>query len=72
MPLGPEGAQVDTCWAVETPILYKLSSYGKIPKGSDHRGEHAMMSEIYQRGPVTCSIATPDDLVYNYHSGVYR
>ena len=25
-----------------------------------------MMSEIFQRGPITCSIATPDSFVYGY------
>jgi hypothetical protein len=30
-----------------------------------------MMSEIYQRGPITCSIACPDDLTYDYRGGVY-
>lgn len=30
-----------------------------------------MMSEIMQRGPITCSIACPDDFVFNYTGGVY-
>ena len=30
-----------------------------------------MMSEIMQRGPITCSIACPDDFVWNYTGGVY-
>ena len=29
------------------------------------------MSEIMQRGPITCSIACPDDFVFNYTGGVY-
>jgi cathepsin X len=33
--------------------------------------EELMMSEIYQRGPITCSIACPDDLTYDYRGGVY-
>jgi len=33
--------------------------------------EAAMMSEIYQRGPIVCSISTPDDFVYEYRGGVY-
>lgn len=30
-----------------------------------------MMSEIIQRGPITCSIACPNDFVFNYHGGVF-
>lgn len=30
-----------------------------------------MMSEIMQRGPITCSIACPDDFIFNYTGGVY-
>ena len=30
-----------------------------------------MMSELYQRGPIVCSISTPDDFVYAYRGGVY-
>ena len=30
-----------------------------------------MMSEIIQRGPITCSIACPDDFIWNYTGGVY-
>ncbi|KAK9814553.1 hypothetical protein WJX72_007790 [[Myrmecia] bisecta] len=63
---------VDTCWAVKTPILYKLTSYGRLPNGTRTKDNvHEMMSEIYQRGPITCSITTPDDFVYKYHGGVW-
>eukprot|EP01025_Chloroclados_australasicus_P001728 TRINITY_DN104272_c0_g1_i1.p3 TRINITY_DN104272_c0_g1~~TRINITY_DN104272_c0_g1_i1.p3 ORF type:complete len:137 (+),score=33.43 TRINITY_DN104272_c0_g1_i1:3-413(+) len=30
-----------------------------------------MMSEIYQRGPITCSTASPDAFVYDYRGGIY-
>jgi hypothetical protein len=56
----------DTCWPVETPILYKLKSYGKLKHGS----ELGMMAEIRKNGPITCSIATPDDMVYDYRGGI--
>lgn len=36
----------DTCWPVETPILYKLKSYGKLKHGS----ELGMMAEIRKNG----------------------
>ena len=136
----------DTCWAVETPILYYLESFGRVGSksyevaeasaasaaaggsssssasasaaasaaaaaassgcggtASAHADAHsgassssassssassapatlppknkrgasnelAMMSELYQRGPIVCSISTPDDFVYAYRGGVY-
>lgn len=33
--------------------------------------ELGMMNEIYHRGPITCSIATPDEFTYGYRGGVY-
>eukprot|EP00775_Hariotina_reticulata_P002117 gene2117-2436_t len=65
----PKGGP-DRCWAVEKPIEYKLTAYGKIDAG-----EEAMQQEILARGPITCGIACPDSFVYHYHSsrhnGVY-
>ena len=67
MPLGPE--EVETCWAIDTPILYKLSSFGKVKaQGLGGRNEHLMMSEVIQRGPIVCSIATPDAFDYGQAS----
>lgn len=34
------------------------------------KGEQNMMNEIYQRGPISCSISDPDDLV-DYSYGIY-
>ena len=34
-------------------------------------GEAAIMSEIIERGPVTCGFASIDDFDYNYRGGVY-
>lgn len=31
-----------------------------------------MMSEIYRRGPVVCSVATPEAFDYGYRSGIYK
>lgn len=31
-----------------------------------------MQTEIYKRGPITCSISTPDDFTYEYRGGVFR
>lgn len=58
----------DTCWEVNTPVLYTLKSYGKLK----HADELGMMSEIAKNGPITCSIATPDDMVYNFRGGILR
>ena len=69
MPLGPE--EVETCWAVDTPVLYTLHAFGKVqgrPESkpeANGRNELLMMSEIYQRGPIVCSIATPDEFTYS-------
>ena len=30
-----------------------------------------MMNEIFQRGPITCSMAANDDFAYNYAGGIY-
>lgn len=57
---------VDTCWAVKTPIRYYLDSYGQVSGA----GEEAMMSEISTRGPITCSMATPEVFDYGYHKGI--
>lgn len=49
-------------------MLYTLKSYGKLK----HADELGMMSEIAKNGPITCSIATPDDMVYNFRGGILR
>jgi hypothetical protein len=36
-----------------------------------HHQERAMMSEIYARGPITCSMAVPHILDWDYRGGVY-
>lgn len=37
-----------------------------------HAQEDVMMSEIYHRGPIVCSISTPADFTYGYRGGVYN
>lgn len=64
MPLEGEG---DTCWPVHTPIRYYLDSYGHISE----KGEEPMMNEILQRGPITCSMAVPEEFDYGYRKGVF-
>lgn len=58
----------DTCWAVAPPILYKLKSFGKL----DPSSELDMMTEIRKNGPITCSISTPEDMIYNYRGEILR
>lgn len=36
-----------------------------------HDQERAMMSEIYSRGPIVCSMAVPYALEYDYRGGIY-
>eukprot|EP01134_Creolimax_fragrantissima_P003666 CFRG3666T1 len=54
------------CYAIKNPILYGMKSWGVVPKG-----EKAMMAEIYNRGPIVCSIATGEALDYGYRGGVF-
>ena len=75
----------DVCWAVKTPILYHVTAFGRVgARASDENGvplaqtlggvranARAMQSEILARGPIVCSVATPDDFVYKYRGGVY-
>jgi cathepsin X len=39
------------CWAQARAKIYGVKEYGAVV------GEAAMMNEIYQRGPITCSVA---------------
>ncbi|GAX80603.1 hypothetical protein CEUSTIGMA_g8038.t1 [Chlamydomonas eustigma] len=57
-----------TCWSVEAPILYKVTSYGKIAVSD---GVAGMMNEIYHRGPITCSVAAENDFTYNYDGSIF-
>ncbi|KAK9810583.1 hypothetical protein WJX73_002238 [Symbiochloris irregularis] len=67
----PNSNETLTCWSVKTPILYKLSSYGKLEGPKDDYAR-AMQTEIFKRGPITCSIATPNDFTYGYRGGVFK
>ena len=64
----------DTCWPVKTPILYRVTSYGRVGGKGNGRAanERALVSELYARGPVVCSIATPEDFTYAYRGGIYQ
>ena len=41
------------CWAVRNPTKYYIDEFAQI-KSDDM--DHAMMAEIYARGPISCSI----------------
>ena len=53
------------CSAVQNYTKYYVEEYGEVS------GEEDMMKEIYARGPITCSIAVPGDLL-DYKGGVYE
>jgi len=54
-----------SCVAVKSYTSYRLGEFGTVS------GEHAMMSEIWKRGPITCRIAVADDL-FDYKGGIYN
>ncbi|KNC75415.1 hypothetical protein SARC_12059 [Sphaeroforma arctica JP610] len=54
------------CYPIKKPLLYGVKSWGVIGKG-----EEAMKAEIYNRGPIVCSIATGKALDYGYRGGVF-
>lgn len=63
----------ETCWpssGCTTPkhyLTYRVDEYGHI-EGDQ---ELAMMTEIYNRGPISCGISVPDDLVDKYNGGIF-
>eukprot|EP00825_Cyclidium_porcatum_P042994 TRINITY_DN5_c0_g1_i5.p1 TRINITY_DN5_c0_g1~~TRINITY_DN5_c0_g1_i5.p1 ORF type:complete len:209 (+),score=37.09 TRINITY_DN5_c0_g1_i5:271-897(+) len=52
------------CWAQQTYHVYRVDQYGFV-NGSDQ-----MMNEIYQRGPITCSLDATQEF-YNYTGGIF-
>ena len=53
------------CHAVQNFTKYYVEEYGYVT------GEENMMKELYARGPITCAIAVPDDLLA-YKGGIYK
>ena len=53
------------CHAVQNYTKYYVDEYGEV------NGEVNMMKEIYARGPITCGIAVPNDLL-DYKGGIYE
>ena len=54
----------EACYIPEEYYIYKVSEYGLVS------GEENMMQEIFQRGPISCSIADPASLK-DYTYGIY-
>ena len=54
------------CFVPSEYNIYQIEEFGRV------EGEQAMMQEIFQRGPITCDIAVPHDLHFNYTSGIYE
>jgi len=65
---GPNGTS--NCWAVKPFTTYRLKGYNLIDAAPEEL-EHAIMSEIYRRGPVTCGIYTSEVFDFNYFGGVW-
>eukprot|EP00352_Strombidinopsis_acuminata_P002866 CAMPEP_0176379114 /NCGR_PEP_ID=MMETSP0126-20121128/30132_1 /TAXON_ID=141414 ORGANISM="Strombidinopsis acuminatum, Strain SPMC142" /NCGR_SAMPLE_ID=MMETSP0126 /ASSEMBLY_ACC=CAM_ASM_000229 /LENGTH=617 /DNA_ID=CAMNT_0017741763 /DNA_START=16 /DNA_END=1869 /DNA_ORIENTATION=+ len=55
----------EACYIPKHYYIYQTDEYGHLS------GEENMMQEIYQRGPIACSIAVPEDLD-NYTGGIYE
>jgi cathepsin X len=53
------------CFVPEKYHVFGTEEYGQVS------GEEKMMQEIYQRGPIACGIAVPDDLE-SYTGGIYE
>lgn len=54
----------EACYIPEEYYIYQVEEYGFVA------GEEAMMNEIYQRGPISCSVADPQSLI-DYTYGIY-
>jgi len=52
------------CFVPDEYYVYEVEEYGAAV------GEQAMMNEIYNRGPIACAVADPDDLM-KYEYGIY-
>lgn len=54
------------CSVPDSYNVYNIEEFGIVS------GEEAMMQEIFQRGPIVCGIAVPEDLFFNYTGGIYE
>jgi len=54
------------CFVPDSYNIYEIEQFGNVS------GEEAMMQEIFQRGPIVCGIAVPQNLFYNYTGGIYE
>ena len=57
----PDG---NACYIPDSYLVYGVEEYGTVT------GEHNMMQEIYQRGPLACGIAVPQALE-DYTGGIF-
>lgn len=53
------------CWDQKTYSRYQVEEYGSV------QGELNMMNEIYQRGPITCSLAATKEFA-EYQGGIFE
>jgi cathepsin X len=54
----------EACTIPESYYVYGVDEYGKVT------GEENMMNEIYQRGPITCGLAT-NEAFHEYTEGIF-
>lgn len=54
------------CEAINNAKIYSIADYG------DAKGEHKMMQEIFNRGPIACPIYSTWYMRYNYTGGIYE
>jgi|Transcript_12209 cathepsin X len=54
----------EACFVPDQYRVFKVDEFGPVS------GEEEMMQEIYQRGPIACSVAVPQSLD-DYTGGVY-
>jgi len=54
------------CSAVQDPMKYSVSEYGRVV------GEENMKAEILKRGPIACGVAVTDSFMKHYKGGVFE
>ncbi|CAB4056578.1 CTSZ [Lepeophtheirus salmonis] len=60
-----------TCYEPKVFPKYFIDEYGPVEGDNPIEQEDNMMKEIFERGPIVCSIAVTEELVKNYTSGIF-
>uniref|UniRef100_A0A914N8S0 Uncharacterized protein n=1 Tax=Meloidogyne incognita TaxID=6306 RepID=A0A914N8S0_MELIC len=56
----------DKCFSIQNYTRYYIKDFGKLT------GRLQMMSEIHNRGPISCTMGCTPQFDLNYTSGIYR